>query len=63
MPDDLRNRGAQDRARINLNEPHEVKCWTQKWFITEEELRRAVARAGTGTGTAAVGALLGKSDR
>lgn len=58
MPDDLTNRGAQDRSRINLNEPHEVKYWTQKWSVTQEELQRAVARAGTSA--VAVARALGK---
>jgi hypothetical protein len=58
MPDDLSNRGAQDRARINLNEAHEVKYWTQKWSVTAEELKRAVARVGTSA--AAVAKQLGK---
>lgn len=46
MPDDLSNRGAQDRARINTNEPHEVKYWTEKWDISAEQLMQAVDRAG-----------------
>jgi len=58
MPDDLSNRGAQDRARISLSEPHEVKYWTQKWSVTEEELKRAVARVGNSA--AAVAKQLGK---
>jgi hypothetical protein len=28
MPDGTSNRGAQDRARINVNEDHEVRYWT-----------------------------------
>ena len=31
MADDLTNRGAQDRSRINVNEKHEVRYWAQKW--------------------------------
>lgn len=42
MPDDLSNRGAQDRARINLSKPHEVKYWTQKWSISEHLAPKAV---------------------
>lgn len=29
MSDDLTNRGAQDRSRISLTEPHEVRYWTE----------------------------------
>jgi len=27
MADDLTNRGARDRSRINVNEEHEVRYW------------------------------------
>ena len=47
MPDDTSDRSYQDQLRININEPHEVRYWTQRLGCTEEELRKAVARAGT----------------
>ncbi len=46
MADDLNNRGAQDRARINLSEEHEVRYWTTALGVPEDELRRLVAEAG-----------------
>ena len=46
MPDDTTQRGAQDRARINVNEDHEIRYWTQALGVTEEELREAVAAVG-----------------
>lgn len=46
MSDDLNNRGAQDRARINLSEPHEIRYWTGALGVPEDELRRLVAEAG-----------------
>lgn len=46
MPDDTTNRGAQDRARINVNEDHEVRYWTQALGVSEEKLREAVAEVG-----------------
>jgi hypothetical protein len=46
MADDLSNRGAADRARINVNEPHEVRYWCKQLGCTEAELRAAVQRAG-----------------
>jgi hypothetical protein len=58
MPDDLSQRGAQDRARINLNEPHEVKYWTQKFGVTADQLKAAVEKAGVSA--QAVALLLGK---
>jgi hypothetical protein len=46
MADDLTNRGPADRARVNVNEPYEVRYWTGKFGCTETELRAAVAAAG-----------------
>jgi hypothetical protein len=46
MADDLTNRGAQDRARVNVNEAHEVKYWTGKFGCTEAQLRAAVSKVG-----------------
>lgn len=37
--DDLKKRGAQDRARINVNEEHEVRYWTDTLGISEQRLR------------------------
>ena len=47
MPDDTSDRSRQDQLRININEPHEIRYWTQRLGCTEEELRKAVASAGT----------------
>ena len=46
MADDLKNRGAQDRSRVNIHEDHEVRYWTEKWGVTKEELADAVKKAG-----------------
>ncbi|RYF69262.1 MAG: DUF3606 domain-containing protein [Comamonadaceae bacterium] len=46
MADDLSNAGVQDRARININEPHEVDYWTQHLDVSEVDLRKAVAEVG-----------------
>lgn len=46
MADDLSNRSVQDRARISLTEPHEVKYWTQALSVTKEELERMVSEVG-----------------
>ena len=46
MADDLKNRGAQDRARVNIHEVHEIRYWTEKWGITKEQLVAAVGKAG-----------------
>ena len=46
MSDNLQDRGPADRARINVNETHEVRYWTQKFNCTAEHLRTAVAKVG-----------------
>ncbi len=46
MADDLKNRGPQDRSRINLNESWEVAYWTKELGCTETELRAAVKAVG-----------------
>lgn len=46
MSDDLNNRGQQDRIRINVNEEHEVRYWTEELGVTREELERAVKAVG-----------------
>jgi hypothetical protein len=46
MTDDLKNRGAADRARINLTEAHEVRYWTKELGISEGELRDVVKKVG-----------------
>ena len=46
MPDDKTNRGAQDRARVNVNEEHEIRYWTEALGVSEEKLREAVAAVG-----------------
>ena len=47
MADDTTLRGGQDRKRINLQQEHEVRYWSEKFGCTPEELRAAVARAGS----------------
>ena len=45
MPDDPKKTG-QDRKLISLEEPHEVRSWTQSLGCTEQQLRAAVAAVG-----------------
>jgi hypothetical protein len=59
MADDLKNRGAQDRARVNVNEDHEVRYWTQKWGVSKEQLAAAVKKVGVSAD--AVARELGKA--
>jgi hypothetical protein len=46
MSDDEKNRGAQDRARINLSEQHEVRYWTRALGVSTEELTAVVYKVG-----------------
>ena len=46
MADDLKNKGAQDRQRINVNEDHELAYWTKELNCTANELRAAVKAGG-----------------
>jgi hypothetical protein len=47
MSDDLTNRGAEDRALINMNEDHEVEYWTEALGVSSETLQRAVDEVGS----------------
>jgi hypothetical protein len=46
MSDDKTNRGAQDRARINIHEPYEVAYWTKALGVTADQLRQLVQQHG-----------------
>jgi hypothetical protein len=59
MADDLKNRGAQDRSRVNVHEDHEVRYWTEKWGVTKQQLADAVKKAGVSVD--AVARELGKA--
>jgi len=47
MPDDKEKPGGQDRTRINVNEEYEVRDWSKKFGITQEELKKAVGKVGS----------------
>ena len=47
MPDDKKKPGGQDRTRINVNEEYEVRDWSNKFGVTQDELKKAVAKVGT----------------
>jgi hypothetical protein len=59
MADDLKNRGAQDRKRVNVHEDHEVRYWTEKFGVSKERLVKAVEKAGVSA--EAVARELGKT--
>jgi hypothetical protein len=59
IADELKSRGAQDRARVNVNEDHEVRYWIQKWGVSKEQLAAAVKKVGVSVD--AVARELGKA--
>ena len=61
MADDLKDRGAQDRSRVNVHEDYEVRYWTHKWGVSKEQLVQAVQKAGVSA--EAVARELGKSSQ
>jgi hypothetical protein len=46
MSDDPKNGDAQDRARINLSDEHEVQYWMKTLGVTKEELTAVVYKVG-----------------
>lgn len=46
MTDDKTQRAPRDAERVNVNEDYEVRYWTRKWAVSEQQLRDAVKRVG-----------------
>ena len=46
MPDDKSKRGGQDRKRINVNEDYELRDWSKKFGVSQDELKAAVKAVG-----------------
>jgi len=46
MPDDLSQRGPNDKSRISLTEPYEVQYWADKFGVSKERLSEAVRKVG-----------------
>lgn len=46
MPDDPKQTGKPDDARINVDQDHELTYWSRKLGVSRDELREAVAKAG-----------------
>ena len=44
--DDLKNKGQQDRSKINMHEAHELQYWTKHLGVSREELQKAVDKVG-----------------
>lgn len=46
MADDPKSRGPADRARINVEQEHELRYWTRALGVDAERLRTAVRKVG-----------------
>ena len=46
MSDNLKDRGPQDRSRVNVNEDWELRYWTKEFGVSEQQLRDAVKKVG-----------------
>lgn len=46
MPDDLSKTGQSDRDKVNVHQPHELRDWSKKFGVTEQQLKDAVAKVG-----------------
>lgn len=46
MSDDPSKRGPADRLRINVHEEHELRYWSEKYSVSADALKKAVAAVG-----------------
>jgi hypothetical protein len=46
MADDLKQTGKPDDQRINVDQDHELTYWSEKFGVSRDRLREAVAKAG-----------------
>ncbi len=46
MSDNPNIRQPGDRQRINVNQEHELRHWSQKFGVSQDELRKAVDAVG-----------------
>jgi hypothetical protein len=44
--DDLKKKGSQDRSKINMHEPLEVKYWTEELDVDKDQLQKLVDKVG-----------------
>ena len=53
--DNLKIKGAQDRSKINMHEPHEVQYWTKHLKVSKEQLQKAGDKVGNAAAAGPVG--------
>ena len=46
MADDKTKTGQADRTPINVNEPYELRDWSEKFGVTPDQLKDAVRAVG-----------------
>lgn len=46
MADNVNERGTRDRSRIDVSQEHECRYWSERFGVTPEELKDAVAQIG-----------------
>ena len=46
MSDDLKDRGPQDRSRVDVNEDWELKYWSERFGVDKSDLEHAVESVG-----------------
>jgi hypothetical protein len=48
MSDDTAKKGMQDRTRINTSEDYELRYWSEKFGVSQDQLKAAVSKVGNG---------------
>ena len=46
MADDLKQRGGQDRKRIDADQDYELRDWAKRFGVTKEQVKEAVQAVG-----------------
>ena len=46
MADNLQKRGGSDRSRIDIHQDYELNDWAEKFGVTKDQLKLAVAAVG-----------------
>lgn len=46
MSDDTSKKGIQDRTRINTGEDYELRYWSEKFGVSQDQLKAAVSKVG-----------------
>lgn len=49
--DSLTKKDQPDRSKINMHQPHEVKCWVRALGVSKEDLQKAVDKVGNSAAT------------